>query len=140
MVRDPATVSPDVTLAEFMDGTVWQRRHTTYPVVENGTLVGLLPFRCVAEVPRSEWETRTVRDCMLPRDRIPTLDEDEELADALVDLSEGDVHRGVVVDDGRLVGLPLDYRPRARARRRPCSAPAAPSLRASSATRSRAGL
>jgi Zn-dependent protease/predicted transcriptional regulator len=124
MVRDPATVSPDVTLGSFMDGTVWQRRHTTYPVVENGTLVGLLPFRCVAEVPRSEWETRTVRDCMLPRERIPTLDEDEELADALVDLSEGDVHRGVVVDDGRLVGfLSITDLARAldagRARRRP---------------------
>ena len=105
MVRRPATVSPDLTLAEFMDHVVWQRRHTTYPVVEDGIVVGLLPFRCVAEVPRSEWETRTVRDCMLPRDRVPTLDEDEELVDALVDLSEGDVHRGVVVDEGRLVGF-----------------------------------
>jgi CBS domain-containing protein len=105
MVRRPATVPPGMTLGEFMDQVVWQRRHTTYPVVDEGVVVGLLPFRRVAEVPRSEWETRTVRDCMLPREQVPTLDEDEDLADALVDLSEGDVHRGVVVDDGRLVGF-----------------------------------
>jgi Zn-dependent protease/CBS domain-containing protein len=105
MVRRPATVPPDMTLGEFMDHIVWQRRHTTYPVVEDGVVVGLLPFRCVAEVPRSQWETRTVRDCMLPRERVPTLDEDEDLSDALVDLTQGDVQRGVVVEDGRLVGF-----------------------------------
>ncbi|MDQ3874495.1 MAG: site-2 protease family protein, partial [Actinomycetota bacterium] len=54
MVRDPVTVSPDLTLGQFMDDVVWARRYTTYPVVSDGQAVGLLPFRCVAQVPRSE--------------------------------------------------------------------------------------
>jgi Zn-dependent protease len=105
MVRSPVTVSPDLPLGRFMDEIVWPNRHTTYPVVENGSVVGLLPFRCVAEVPRAEWNARTVRDCMLPLERVPLLREDEELADALAELSESPVHRGLVLDDGRLAGL-----------------------------------
>ena len=52
MVREPVTTHPDVTIGEFMDETVWNRRFTTYPVTEDGRAVGLLPFRRVAEVRR----------------------------------------------------------------------------------------
>jgi CBS domain-containing protein len=105
MVRDPATVPPTLSLGDFMDDVVWNRRYTTYPVVEDGRAVGLIPFRCVAEVPRSEWDERTVRDCMLDRDAVPVLDEDDELVDALGELSERGVGRGLVLDGDRLAGL-----------------------------------
>ncbi|MDQ3823936.1 MAG: site-2 protease family protein, partial [Actinomycetota bacterium] len=105
MVRDPATVSPSLSLGRFMDDVVWSRRYTTYPVVEDGRAVGLVPFRRVAEVPRSEWDSRTVRECMLERDAVPVLDEDEELVDALAELSERGVGRGLVLDGDRLAGL-----------------------------------
>lgn len=54
MTPEPVTVPPDLTLGKFMDEVVWERRHTTYPVVEDGRAIGLLPFRCVAELPRRE--------------------------------------------------------------------------------------
>jgi Zn-dependent protease/predicted transcriptional regulator len=105
MVRDPVVVAPDRTLGDFMDSVVWNRRYTTYPVVDDGRVVGLLPFRSVAQVPRSEWDVRRVVDCMVPRERVPVLDPDAELIDALVDLSASDVNRGVVLDGGRLAGF-----------------------------------
>lgn len=105
MVRDPATVPPTLSLGAFMDDVVWNRRYTTYPVVENGRAVGLLPFRCVAQVPRGEWDERTVRDCMIELDEVPQLAEDEDLIEALEELNEGRVHRGLVLDGDRLVGL-----------------------------------
>ena len=105
MVRDPATVSPSVTLGRFLDEIVWNRRYTTYPVVEDGRAVGLIPFRRVAEVPRSEWDERTVRDCMLERDSVPVLEEDDELVDALSELSERGVGRGLVLRGDSLLGL-----------------------------------
>jgi len=105
MTHDPVTVAPGLTLGAFMDDVVWARRYTTYPVVEDGRVVGLLPFRCVAEVPRAEWDERLVRDCMIPYERVPVLTEDEELIDALGELSESGVNRGLVLADGRLVGL-----------------------------------
>jgi Zn-dependent protease len=105
MVREPATVPSNLTLGRFMDEVVWSRRYTTYPVVDDGRVVGLLPFRCVAEIPRSDWDTRTVGDCTIPRERVPTLEPDQEAIDALVELSEGEVNRGVVLDGERLVGF-----------------------------------
>ena len=105
MVRDPVTTHPDVTIGEFMDETVRNRRFTTYPVTEDGRAVGLLPFRCVAEVPRREWDVRTVRECMLPLENVPVVDEDEPLVDAASELGERGINRGLVLDGERLVGL-----------------------------------
>jgi Zn-dependent protease len=105
MVSDPATVPPTLSLGDFMDAVMSRRRYTTYPVVEDGRAVGLLPFRCVAEVPRGEWDGRTVADCMLPLDRVPVLRADDELADALAELGDGAGGRALVLEDGRLAGL-----------------------------------
>jgi Zn-dependent protease/CBS domain-containing protein len=113
MVRHPVSIAPGLTLGRFMDEVVWTERHTTYPVVDaDGRPVGLLPFRCVAQVPRSEWDSRDVSGCMLPLDRVPTLRPERELTDALPELGgdgAGDgagAGRALVVDrDGRLVGL-----------------------------------
>jgi Zn-dependent protease len=105
MTREPVTTPPDLTLAEFVDQIVWTRRHTTYPVTEDGTALGLLPFRRVAEVPRPEWSARRVRDCMIPRADVPIVAEDDELVEAAGELSESPVNRALVLDGDRLVGL-----------------------------------
>ena len=105
MVGDPVTTRADATLGEFMDEVVSRTRYTAYPVTDNGTAVGLLPFSCVAEVPRGEWDGRSVRDCMIPRDEVPVVDPDEELIEAAEELAENDLHRALVLDGDRLVGL-----------------------------------
>jgi Zn-dependent protease len=105
MTRNPVSVPADLTLGRFMDEVVWARRYTTYPVVDDGRAIGLLPFRCVAEIPRGEWDRRSVRDCMLPLDRVAVFREDEPLIDAVAELSETGAGRGLVLDGERLVGL-----------------------------------
>ena len=105
MVRDPVTVSPELTLGRFMDEIMWTRRYTSYPVVSGDRAVGLLPFRCVAEVPRAEWDTRRVGDCMLTLEGVPAVAPDDEVVDALAELGESDVGRALVLVDGRLVGF-----------------------------------
>jgi CBS domain-containing protein len=105
MVADPATVREDMRLGEFVDDVVWSRRFTTYPVVDDGRAVGLLPFRRVAEIPRRDWDGRAVRECMLPLDETPVFGRDEPLIGALERLSGSPVNRGLVLDGDRLVGL-----------------------------------
>ena len=105
MVRDPVTVAPDLSLGRFMDEVVWPHRYTSYPVVDDGRAVGLLPFRSVAQVPRAEWDGRSVRDAMLPLEDVPALTEEDDLVDALAKLGSSGVGRGLVVEDGRLAGL-----------------------------------
>ena len=105
MVRDPITVAPDLSLGRFMDEVVWPHRYTSYPVVDDGRAVGLLPFRSVAEVPRGDWDGSSVRDAMLPLDDVPALAEDDDLVDALAKLGSSDVRRALVLDGGQLAGL-----------------------------------
>lgn len=107
MARDPVTVHPELTLGQVMDDVVWKRRFTTYPVADDGLALGLLAFRKMAEVPRSEWDLRRVRDCMLPLSEVPVYREEEDALEAFETLSQTGLGRGLVVDrgGGRLVGL-----------------------------------
>jgi predicted transcriptional regulator len=105
MVRHPVTVDADSTIGRFMDEVAWSQRFTTYPVLDGGRPVGLLAFASVAAVPRSEWDTRRVRDTMIPLDEVPLLTEDEKAVDALEKLSAPTANRGLVVDNGHLAGL-----------------------------------
>ena len=105
IVRHPVTVDADSTIGRFMDDVAWSHRFTTYPVLEGDRPVGLLAFASVAAVPRSDWDSRRVRDTMFPLDDIPLLTEDELAVDALQELSAPTGNRGLVVDDGHLAGL-----------------------------------
>jgi Zn-dependent protease/CBS domain-containing protein len=105
MVRNPVTVDGDLTLAQFMDELAGSRHFTTYPVVDAERPIGLLAFRSVAAVPRSEWDSRRVRDAMIPLDRVELLTEDETAVEALAALSSSTSNRGLVVENGHLAGL-----------------------------------
>jgi Zn-dependent protease/predicted transcriptional regulator len=105
MVRHPVTVDADSTIGRFMDDVAGSHRFTTYPVLEGSRPVGLLAFASVAAVPRSDWDTRRVRDTMFPLDDVPLLTEDELAVDALEELSAPTGNRGLVVDNGHLAGL-----------------------------------
>lgn len=107
MERNPVLVDPDITVGRFMDEVARSRRFTTYPVVDrSGRPIGLLAFRSVAAIPRAEWDTRRVRESMIPIDEVPLLAESTRAVDALADLSsKPGAHRGLVVDNGRLAGL-----------------------------------
>ena len=105
MAPEPVTVPSHLTLGEFMDEIVWRRRHTTYPVVDDDVPVGLLPFRRVAEVARSEWDARRVRECMLGLDDVSLFTGEEDALEAFARLTRTSIGRGLVLDRGRLVGL-----------------------------------
>jgi Zn-dependent protease/CBS domain-containing protein len=107
MARNPVTVDPDLTVGRFMDETARFRRFTTYPVVDRtGRPIGLLAFGSVTAVPRSEWDTRRVRESMIPLDQVTLLAETTRAVDALADLSsKPGANRGLVVDNGHLEGL-----------------------------------
>lgn len=105
MSREPVTVPSDLTLDRVVDEVMWRSRFTTYPVVRNGRAVGLLPFRAVAAVPRSEWSTRTAANSMTPLVRVPVLATATPLEEAVDALGQSDLGRALVLDGERLVGV-----------------------------------
>jgi Zn-dependent protease/CBS domain-containing protein len=105
MVRSPVTVDGGLTVGQFVDEVARSRRFTSYPVVDGERPIGLLAFRSVTALPRSEWDTRRVREAMIPLDEVPLLSEETSAVDALAALSPPTANRGLVVENGRLVGL-----------------------------------
>src|SRR6478609_6443050 len=103
--RDPVCVLPTLTLAEFFDAVVWSQRYTTYPVFDGEHVVGMLPFRNVAAVPRSRWEDTRISEVMTPLENVVLLDEQETLTEAVGRLAADPLQRGLVLEDDRLVGL-----------------------------------
>jgi Zn-dependent protease/CBS domain-containing protein len=104
MVADPTSARHDDTLAQFMAGVGGEGRLTSYPVLDEGRVVGLLPVRTVLDTPRGDWRHVRVGDRMLGLERAPRLAPEDELLDALSRLSEAGVKRGLVLDGDRLVG------------------------------------
>lgn len=105
MRRDPVTVPASLTIAGLVDEVLPVRRFTTYPVVVDGRAAGLLPFRSVAAVPRERWDDTTVADCMVPLAEIPVFAAGDPLVDAAAALAADGLSRGLVLEEGRLVGL-----------------------------------
>ena len=106
MIRQPQSVSADWSLSDFMDGVAHIHHFTTYPVIANDDhVVGLLVFAAVARVPRADWDTTRVADCMVPIAEATTVREDEALLDAIGDMQSGTVDRALVIAGDRVVGL-----------------------------------
>jgi CBS domain-containing protein len=105
MVPDPDTAEADASLEAFMNEVFAGSRHTAYPVIDGDEVVGMVMFRSVAAVPRTEWAGRRVRDAMVPLSETLVLAPDEPLFDAAVELMQIAAARGVVIDGGRLAGL-----------------------------------
>jgi PDZ domain-containing protein len=104
MTPDPVAVPPDLTVAELIELAARDRRFSTYPVVEGGRLVGVVPLRAAATVPFEERGRRRVRDVMVPAREVPTVAPDDEVVDALPAFG-GHGARAMVTQDGRLVGV-----------------------------------
>jgi CBS domain-containing protein len=70
-----------------------------------GKAAGLLPFRNATAVPQDRWDEVRVREVMLPLDKSLRFQADKDLGDAVAELVQTDPGRGLVLSDGRLVGL-----------------------------------
>lgn len=105
MVHRPVTAAADQTLSVFMDDVAHVHRFTTYPVVEDGHPVGLLPFARVAAAPRAGWDEHRVRDCMIRLEDAPAVHAESPLLDALQEMQAHGVDRALVLDRGELAGL-----------------------------------
>jgi Zn-dependent protease len=105
MTREPVVAQADATLGEFADSLSSLTRHSAYPVVSNGDLLGLLPFAAIGGQPRAEWGDLLVRDNTIGRDRVPVLDSGDSAENALEELIGGDIGHALVVQDGQLSGI-----------------------------------
>ncbi|MFB6123986.1 MAG: CBS domain-containing protein [Haloferacaceae archaeon] len=96
------TVTEDTSVAELVE-RMFRERHTGYPVIRNGDLVGMVTLDDAREVREVERDAYTVGDVMT-RD-VTGISPDADAMDAISTMQEHGVGRLPVVDDDTLVGL-----------------------------------
>src|SRR5262249_47573312 len=69
VMRSPAvSVSPELSVAEFIDRILTAHRHTHFPVARDGRLPGILSLDRLREEPQEKWERLTIAEVMKPID------------------------------------------------------------------------
>lgn len=99
------TVPADTQLAEVAEAYVLGGRHSRYPVVAEGRVVGLVDLASVRSVPRDAWWQTTVGDVAM-HDLSRVLATPEASVESVLPQLEPDGPGAVlVVEDGRLAGI-----------------------------------
>lgn len=101
LIQDPMTVAPDLLIGDVL-AMIEQKRFDfrTFPVVDGGRLVGLLPGNLVKE----RYRSRKVAEIMTPRKQLHTVREKSIASDPIQEadrfFSENvGIHKILVVDD-----------------------------------------
>ncbi|MBM3285005.1 MAG: CBS domain-containing protein [Candidatus Aminicenantes bacterium] len=105
MKENPVTVSPAISLQEFVEDFLFKHHFKMFPVVQDEKLLGCVTVNQVKEVPREEWASRRVGDLALRCTDENTISPDEDAMKALAVMSRRNASRLMVVDRGKLVGV-----------------------------------
>lgn len=106
MTPQPASVSPDLSVADLLEKHVFTSRYSTFPVVDSsGRMVGLVNLNRVKQVPTDRQRVTTVGDIACPPDEIPTAGRDDMLIELMPRMSGCSDGRALVVEDDRVVGI-----------------------------------
>lgn len=106
VMSSPAQLAPaDATLEEMAHSYLLGGRHTRYPVVEDGHVIGLIDLARVNEVPRSEWPGTLVRD-VAAADLASIVGSPGDSVDSVLSrLEPGGPGAILVVEERRLAGI-----------------------------------
>ncbi len=105
MRADVVTVPPSTTVHQLVEDYIYKHHHKMFPVTENGRLLGCVTTREVQQVPRGEWDQRTVGEIMQQCADENTIRRDADAMQALSSMNRNGASRLMVVRDGQLEGI-----------------------------------
>lgn len=105
MKKDVVTVSPEITIKEFIDHYIYQTHHHLYPVTDQGKLEGYITLKEVKTVGHNEWEKTQIKKVMVPTAHFQTISPQSSAMDALNLMQKTDAPMLLVVENGKLCGL-----------------------------------
>lgn len=105
MTRDPLSVPPEMPVQQLARDYFLARPHGGYPVTSNGKLLGIVTMQSIRSIPIAHRETATVKDVMVPYERMVTVTPTASGADALRRMAQHGVGRLLVTDGESLLGI-----------------------------------
>lgn len=106
IMSSPAQLAPaDASLEEMAHSYFLGGRHTRYPVVENGHVIGLVDLARVKDIPRVEWPVTSVRDVAAADLAAIVASPGDSVESVLARLEPGGPGAVLVVEERRLAGI-----------------------------------
>ncbi len=104
MTKDVHSITLDATVNEIVE-TFFKYKHGGFPVVENGELVGCVTIEDVKKVAKERWERTRAKKIMTARKKLILSNPEETVLDAMTKMSNHNIGRLPVIDEGKLVGI-----------------------------------
>jgi Zn-dependent protease/predicted transcriptional regulator len=111
MTTDPSLVPSGTSIDVFITDWVFTHRCSTFPVVAaDGSLRGLVAWRDVKSLSAQQRGSATVDDVVMPLGAVAVVSPDDPVSETLGPMAATPSGRGVVMADGRVVGVvsPVD--------------------------------
>jgi Zn-dependent protease/predicted transcriptional regulator len=105
MTPNPITVPPHTTVQQLLDRWLLRYRCSTFPIVADGDVVGLVTLARVKRVPPAERSTTWIVDIACPRDEVVTCAPDDPVSEVLAAMNRSADQRALVFEHGQLVGV-----------------------------------
>ena len=106
MKKDPVTVPPSTTVEELVEDFIYRYQFKLFPVVEEGgQLRGCVTMKQVKDIPRQEWQTKTVGEIAVACSPQNSIDAKADALEALALMNRTGSSRLMVTEGNRLVGV-----------------------------------
>jgi Zn-dependent protease/CBS domain-containing protein len=106
MKEDPVTVPSSATVDQLVEDYIYRYHFKMFPVVESsGKLLGCVTTKDVKAVPKEEWGKKSVGEIAASCTEANTIPSGEDAVKALSRMSQNNISRLMVIDDGHLAGV-----------------------------------
>lgn len=105
MIEDVRSVPPDASVEELVHDYFLKHCCRAFPVVKNGKVLGLLTLEDMKEISSCERPVKKASALMTPLTDALIISPETPLTEALKKMSEEEVPRLLVMEDGRMLGM-----------------------------------
>ena len=105
MDRDFISVSPDLTLEDFVNSYVYKYYQQSFPVVDDKKLMGIIDVQSIMTLDRKRWGWSHVRSHMQTVENLNVVPSDMPAADALDLMKRSGLQTILIIHGQKLVGI-----------------------------------
>lgn len=105
MTQFPETVGPDVTLDALVGDYFMKRPYNSFPVTDDGIVIGLVTLSQVKPVDQEDWPRRRVADVMTPLVDTLIVSPESPMNEVLERMSDNETRRVLVAWEWELRGI-----------------------------------
>lgn len=105
MKTDPVTVLDSTTVEQLVEDYIYRYHFKLFPVVNSNKLLGCITTKQVKEIPREDWNRKTVGEVADQCSAENTIEPDADAIQALSAMRRNNASRLMVVENDRLVGI-----------------------------------